>query len=90
MGSTWIIGALAFVTIGLVIAIAIYHFGYFLKDPRNRAHAHNALVGDGESATSRARKGDGPAHAEGKTLKERLDGADASAHPADPEQVSTR
>ena len=90
MSSDWIIGALAFVTIGLVGALAVYHFGFFLKDPENRRHAHNTLVADGQSATSKARQGDGPDHAHGKTLTERLDASPASSHPHDPDQTSTR
>ena len=89
MSPDWIIGALAFVTIGLVIALSIYHFGTFLKDPQNRGHAHNALVAGGESATSKTRK-EGPDHAQGRTIKERLESSSASMHPDDPEVKGSR
>ena len=55
MGSEWIIGALAFVTIGLVVMLAVYHFGTFLKDPRNRGAAAN-VVSDGTSATTKVQE----------------------------------
>ena len=69
MSSEWIIGALAFVTIGLVLLTSIYHFGYFLKDPRNKGAAKNVFVDDGESETTKVRPNIGPADG---TLQERL------------------
>jgi hypothetical protein len=63
MSSGAIIGALAFITIGLVLAVAIFHFGTYLRDPRNRGAAHKALVEDGSSAHTAVRGGSG--HAEG-------------------------
>ena len=56
MDSSVIIGLLAVFTIGIVLALAIFHFGYFLKDPRNRGAAKNALINDGPSATTEVRK----------------------------------
>ena len=57
MDSGLIIGLLALFTIGIVLAISIFHFGYFLKDPRNRGAARNALVDDGPSAATAGRSG---------------------------------
>jgi hypothetical protein len=54
MDSGVIIALLAVFTIGIVLAISIFHFGYFLKDPRNRGAARN-VINDGESATTRVR-----------------------------------
>lgn len=54
MDSGIIIGVLALFTIGIVLAISIFHFGYFLKDPRNKGAAKNVFVHDGESATTKA------------------------------------
>ena len=70
MSSEWIVGTLAFVTIGLVVLMGIYHFGVFLRDPRNRGAAKNVLQHDGESATTKVRSNTGPAEG---TLRERLD-----------------
>jgi hypothetical protein len=57
MSSGAIIGLLAIFTIGIVLAISVFHFGYFLKDPRNRGATHNVLVKDGPSATTEVRDG---------------------------------
>ena len=90
MGSGNLVGALALVTLVIVVGYAIVHFGGFLKKPENRERAHNALVRDGKSATAEAREGgDHPAH-EGRTLKERLDDSDASSHPTTPKESQTR
>ena len=70
MSSEWIVGALAFVTIGLVALMGLYQFGVFLRDPRNRGAARNVLQHDGESATTKVRPNIGPAPG---TLRERLD-----------------
>ena len=56
MDSSIIIGLLALFTIGIMLALSIFHFGYFLKDPRNRGAAKNALVDDGPSATTQVRR----------------------------------
>lgn len=90
MDTSSTLGALALVTLVIVVLYALYHFGVFLKKPENRDSAHNALVRDGKSATAVAREGgDHPVH-EGKTLKERLDGSEASAHPTTQEESETR
>jgi hypothetical protein len=83
MSSDWIIGALAFVTIGLVIVFAVYHFGYWLKDPRNRGAALNVAQG-GESATTRVQREASAGSYNDRSIKERLDGSHASSHPDDP------
>jgi hypothetical protein len=57
MDSSVIIALLAVFTIGIALAISIFHFGFFLKDPRNRGAARNALVEDGSSATTEVRGG---------------------------------
>jgi hypothetical protein len=54
MDSGVIIALLAVFTIGIVLAISIFHFGSFLKDPRNRGAAKN-VVEDGPSATTQVR-----------------------------------
>ena len=77
MGSEWIVGALAFVTIGLVIAISIYHFGTFLKDPRNRGAAANVAAG-GKSASTKVQEDAPSGSYNDRPLKERLEDA---AHP---------
>lgn len=74
MSSEWIIGALAFVTIGLVLVLAIYHFGYHLKDPRNMAAA-KSVVKDEESATTRVASNKGEPDA---PMQQRLDESEAS------------
>lgn len=89
MGSEWIIGALAFVTIGFVIAISIYHFGTFLKDPRNRGAAANVAAG-GKSATTSVAEDAPSGTFHDRTLKQRLDDSEASAHPDDPGIKGTR
>ena len=35
MSSEWIIGALALITIGGTLGLAVFHFGFHLKDPDN-------------------------------------------------------
>ena len=62
MDSGVIIALLAVFTIGIVLAISIFHFGYFLKDPRNSSAAKNALIDDGPSATTEVR----PANSTGR------------------------
>ena len=57
MDSGIIIGLLAVFTIGIVLAISVFHFGFFLKDPRNRGAARNVFVEDGASATTEVRDG---------------------------------
>ena len=57
MDSGIIIACLAVFTIGIVLAISVFHFGYFLRDPLNRQAAHNVMVADGSSATTEVRDG---------------------------------
>ena len=72
MHSEWIVGALAFLTIGIVLAATLQHFGLFLKDPESRA-------------ATRVQE-DAPAGSfHDRTLKQRLDDSSASAHPYDPD-----
>ena len=77
MGSEWIIGALALVTIGLVGAMAVYHFGIFLKDPRNRGAAANVAAG-GESASTKVQEEASAGSFHDQPLAARLE---ESAHP---------
>lgn len=89
MSSEWIIGALAFVTIGAVLAISIYHFGTFLKDPRNRGAAAN-VASDGRSASTSVANEAPAGGYHDRPLKARLDDSAASSHPDDPEIKRTR
>ena len=57
MDSGIIIGALALFTIGIVLTISVSHFGFFLRDPRNRGAAKNVFINDGSSATTEVRDG---------------------------------
>jgi hypothetical protein len=57
MDSGVIIALLAVFTIGIVLAGSIFHFGFFVRDPRNRGAARNVLVEDGPSATTEVRDG---------------------------------
>ena len=70
MDSSWIIGALAFITIGGVLALSIFHFAVHLKDPENMAAA-TSVAKDRESATT-AVSAEG---VDGRTLRQRLDEA---------------
>ena len=82
-----IIGTLAVFTIGSVLLISIGHFGFFLRDPRNRFQVQNILA-DGPSATTIAAEQD-PA-VSSMPLKTRLDASIASSHPADPATQRTQ
>ena len=62
MDSEWIIGALAFVTIGGVALLAFVHFTAEMRDKKTRAAAKNALVDDGSSAHTAVRGGSTPEH----------------------------
>ena len=83
MGSHWLVGAIAFVTLGSVIVFAVAHFAGLLKQPEQRETARNIASG-GKSATTSVREEapDGSYH--DRPLKQRLDDSHASAHPADP------
>lgn len=70
MGSEWIIGALAFITIGGTIALTIFHFFFYLRDPRNM-EATKRIASDLESAATRV-SAEG---VNGKSLQQRLDEA---------------
>lgn len=70
MSPDWIIGALALVTIGSVAGLAIFHFGFFLKDPRN-LDAFKRIAEDRTSATT-AMSSEG---VEQRSLRQRLDQA---------------
>lgn len=65
MNSNYLIGALAFMTIGGLIVISIIHFGSHLRDKRNRDSAKNALIEDGSSAHTAVRGGSTPEHLKG-------------------------
>ena len=72
MASEWIISALAFLTIGGVLALSIFHFAFFLKDPANVAAA-KAVANDRESAATRVSS----ETVNGRSLRQRLDEAPA-------------
>lgn len=65
MNPDYLLGALAFLTIGGVIVLSIVHFGTMMKEKRNRDHAMNALVEDGSSAHTAVRGGSTPEHLKG-------------------------
>lgn len=70
MDSEWIIGALAFMTIGGVLALSIFHFVFRLKDPKN-LEAVKSIAADRESeATKVSAEG-----VDGRTLRQRLNDA---------------
>ncbi len=70
MSSEWIIGALAFITIGGTLALGIFHFGFQLKSPAN-LEAAKRVAADRESATTKvSAEGAG-----GRSLRQRLDEA---------------
>jgi hypothetical protein len=68
--SEWIIGALALFTIGGVLAVAIFHFRFHLKDPKN-LEAAKAVAEDRESAATRV----STEGVNGRSLRQRLDDA---------------
>jgi hypothetical protein len=69
-----------FMTIGGILALSIFHFAFYLKDPSNLAAA-KAVAEDRESATTRvSSEGVG-----GRSLRQRLDDA-----PALKDRLSTR
>ena len=70
MSSEWIIGALAFITIGGVLGIAIFHFGVHLKDPKNLEAAKQAAADRESAATKVSSEG-----VNGRSLRQRLDEA---------------
>ena len=70
MGSDWIIGALAFLTIGGAVALSVFHFGVHLKDPEN-LEAAKRVAADRESAATLV-SSEGVA---GRSLRQRLDEA---------------
>lgn len=86
MSSEWIVGALAFFTIGAVVLISVYHFGTFLKDPQNRGAAANVAAGNKAASTRVAEEAPVGSYHD-RTLKERLDDSPASAHPLDPDKL---
>jgi hypothetical protein len=70
MDSEWIIGALAFMTIGGILALAVFHFGFHLKDPKN-LEATKRVAADRESATTAVSS----ESTGGRSLRQRLDEA---------------
>ena len=62
MHPDYIIGVLAFMTIGGLLVIAVLHFGAHLRDPKNRDSAKAALVDDDSSAHTAVRGGATPEH----------------------------
>ena len=70
MASEWIIGALAFITIGGVLGLGIFHFGFQLRSPEN-LDAAKRVAADRESASTRV-SAEG---VNGRSLRQRLDEA---------------
>ena len=72
MDSEWIIGALAFFTIGGILALSIFHFAFHLKDPKNMAAAKSVANDEASAATEVSSEG-----VRGRSLRQRLDEAPA-------------
>ena len=70
MDAGWIIGALAFITIGGILALSIFHFGFHLKDPENMAAAKSVANDRESAATAVSSEGAG-----GRSLRQRLNEA---------------
>lgn len=70
MDPNYLIAILAFLTIGGVMALAIFHFKFYLKDPKN-LEAARIVAADLESATTRV-SSEG---VNGRSLRQRLDEA---------------
>lgn len=83
MGGEWIVTALAFGTIGIVIVFAVVHIGRLMNRPEHRATAQNIAAG-GKSATSSVREDAAEGSYHDRPLKQRLDDSHASGHPHDP------
>lgn len=81
MDPGYLIGTLAFFTIGSVLLLSVAHFRQLLINPKDRFHIDN-IMHDGKSATTMAEEA-APAGSV-MPLKERLDNSIASQHPADP------
>ena len=64
------ISALAFITIGGVLALSIFHFGHHLKDPENMAAAKTVAKDLDSAATAVSSEG-----VNGRSLRQRLDEA---------------
>ena len=58
----WLVPALAFGTIGMVLIFAALHFTKQLRNPRNKDAAKNTLTEDGSSAHTAVRGGSTPDH----------------------------
>jgi hypothetical protein len=84
MGSEWIVGALAFITIGGTIALSVFHFGFHLKDPKNM-EATKRVTEDRESAATRV-SAEG---VDGRSLRQRLDEAPKLSERLGGRQVDT-
>lgn len=72
MSNDWIIGTLAFVTIGIVLLLALGYFAGFLRKKSNRDAAYNAALGD-ESVTTRQQREAPAGSFESRPIRERLD-----------------
>lgn len=72
MDAEWIIAALAFMTIGGVLAVSIFHFAFYLKDPKNMAAAKSVAEDRESAATKVSSEG-----VNGRSLRQRLDEAPA-------------
>ena len=84
MGSEWIIGALAFVTIGGVIGLSVVHFGKHLKDPENLEAAKRVAADRASAATLVSEEG-----VNGRSLRQRLDEAPSLNKRLSTRQVGT-
>lgn len=89
MDSGIIIALLALFTIGVVLAISVFHFGFFVRDPRNKGAVRNVLVEDGPSATTEVRGGQ-PSHESFKRPAQSLrqDGAEPGRSTAEGQNMA--
>ena len=69
MDSEWIIGALAFITIGGILGLSIFHFGFQLRSAANR-EAAKGIAADRESAATGSAE-----DRDHRSLRQRLDEA---------------
>ena len=65
MDSNYLILALLVMTIGGLLVISVIHFGWHLRDKRNRDAAKSALIEDDSSAHTAVRGGSTPEHLKG-------------------------
>ena len=65
MSPDYLILALLIMTIGGLLVISTFHFGWHLRDKKNRDAAKSALIDDDSSAHTAVRGGSTPEHLKG-------------------------